>query len=104
MILTDVREELVERLTSLFTKGQYILVVLLDKLVSLYMFVNVLNVALVMSSRMLVVMDNFFLERVMDEITWKFMNWAKLWAWYIKIIELCKFVVLAGLMDGMDCF
>ena len=60
MILADVREELVERLTSLFTKGQYILVVLLDELIFLYMFVNVSNVALVMSSRILVVMDEFF--------------------------------------------
>ena len=60
MILADVREELVERLTSLFTKGQYILVVLLDELVFLYMFVNVSNVALVMSARILVVMDEFF--------------------------------------------
>ena len=60
LILADVREELVERLTSLFTKGQYILVVLLDELVFLYMFVNVSNVALVMSARILVVMDEFF--------------------------------------------
>ena len=60
MILADVREELVERLTSLFTKGQYILVVLLDELIFLYMFVNVSNVALVMSYRILVVMDDFF--------------------------------------------
>ena len=60
LILADVREELVERLTSLFTKGQYILVVLLDELIFLYMFVNVSNVALVMSSRILVVMDEFF--------------------------------------------
>ena len=60
----------------------YILVVLLDVPVSLYMFVNVPDVALVMSSRILVVMDEiFFLEMVMDEITWKFVNWAKLWAW-----------------------
>ena len=60
IILADVREELVERLTSLFTEGQYILVVFLDELVSLYMFVNVPDVALVMSSRMLVVMDDSF--------------------------------------------
>lgn len=49
-----------ERLASLFTEGQCILVLLLDELVSLYMFVNVPNVALVMSSRMLVVMDDSF--------------------------------------------
>ena len=60
IILADVREELVERLTSVFVEGQYILVVLLDELVSLYMFVNVPDVALVMSSRMLVSMDDFF--------------------------------------------
>ena len=60
IILADVREELVERLTSVFVEGQYILVVLLDELVSLYMFVNIPNVALVMSSRILVVMDKIF--------------------------------------------
>ena len=60
LIFADVREELVERFTSLFTKGQYILVVLLDKLVFLYMFVNVSCVALVMPSRILVVMDRIF--------------------------------------------